>query len=85
MRIHIVFAHVALELCPKGLEIFPNQCSQVPKHNGEFWIENGEIVWVDDAFTDHYMENLVDEDFDEGRIKLKLDHQDDSNAEYIDD
>ena len=57
----------------------------MPKHNGEFWIENGEIVWVDDAFTDHYMENLVDEDFDEGRIKLKLDHQDDSNAEYIDD
>lgn len=48
------------------------------------WIENGEIVWVDDAFTDHCMENLVDEDFDERRIKLKLDHQDDSNAEYID-
>ena len=49
------------------------------------WIENGEIVWVDDAFTDHYMENLVDEDFDEGSIKLKVDHQDDSNAQYIDD
>ena len=57
----------------------------MPKHNGEFWIENGEIAWVDDAFTDHYMENLVDEDFVEGRIKLKLDHQGESNAEYIDD
>ena len=29
------------------------------------------------------MEILVDEDFDEGSMELKLDHQDDSNAENI--
>ena len=47
------------------------------------WIENSEIVWVDDVFADGIMEILVDEDFDEGSMELKLDPQDDSNAENI--
>ena len=49
------------------------------------WIENSEIVWVDDAFADGIMEILVDEDFDEESIELKLDPQDDSNAENVDE
>ena len=49
------------------------------------WIENSEIVWVDDAFPDDIMEILVDEDFNEGSMELKLDPQYDSNAENIDD
>ena len=48
------------------------------------WIENSEIVWVDDAFPDDIMEILVDEDFDEGSMEPKLYPQDDSNAENID-
>ena len=44
-----------------------------------------EIVWVDDAFADGIMEILVDEDFDEESMELKLDPQDDSNAENVDD
>ena len=48
------------------------------------WIENNEIVWVDDAFPDDIMEILVDEDFNEGIMKLKLDPQYDSNTENID-
>ena len=49
------------------------------------WIENSEIVWADDAFAVGIMEILVDEDFDEVSMKLKLDPQDDSNAENTDD
>ena len=49
------------------------------------WIKNSEIVWVDDAFPHDIMEILVDEDFDGGSMELKLDPQDDSNAENIDD
>ena len=45
------------------------------------WIENSEIVWVHDAFANGIMENLVDEDFDLGSMELKLDPQDDLNAE----
>ena len=49
------------------------------------WMENGEIVWVDAAFTDDIMDILVDEDFDEGSMELELDPQDDSDDEDIDD
>ena len=49
------------------------------------WIENSDIIWVEDAFADGIMEILVDEDFGEGSMELKLDPQDDSNAENIDD
>ena len=49
------------------------------------WIKNSEIVWVEDAFASSIMEILVDEDFDEVSMELKLDSQDDSNAENIDD
>ena len=49
------------------------------------WIKNIEIVWADDPFADGIMEILVDEDFDKRSMKLKLDPQDDSNAENIDD
>ena len=48
-------------------------------------MENGEIVWVDDAFPDDIMDILVDEDFDEGNMELELDPQDDSDDENIDD
>ena len=51
---------------------------------GNGWIENSEIVSVDDAFPDDIMEILVDEDFDEGSMEPKLYPQDDSNAENID-
>ena len=49
------------------------------------WMENVEIIWVDDAFPDDTMEILVDEGFDKGSMELKLDPQDDSNDENIDD
>ena len=49
------------------------------------WIKNIEIVWADDPFADSIMEILVDEDFHKRSMKLKLDPQDDSNAENIDD
>ena len=49
------------------------------------WMENGETVWVDDAFPDDIMDILVDEDFDEGNMELELDPQDDSDDENIDD
>ena len=45
------------------------------------WMENGEIVWVDDAFPDDIVEILVDEDFDEGNMELKLDPQNDENID----
>ena len=35
------------------------------------WMENGEIVWVDDAFPDNIMDILVGEDFDEGSMELE--------------
>ena len=34
-------------------------------------MENGEIVWVDDAFPDNIMDILVGEDFDEGNMELE--------------
>ena len=43
------------------------------------------FFWVDDAFPDDLMEILVDEDFEKESMELKLDSQDDSNAEDIDD
>ena len=43
------------------------------------------LFLVEDAFASSIMEILVDEDFDEGSMELKLDPQDDSNAENIDD
>ena len=43
------------------------------------------FFWVDDAFPDDVMEILVDEDFEKESMELKLDSQDDSNAEDIDD
>ena len=49
------------------------------------WMENGEIVWVDDAFPDNIMDILVGEDFDEGSMELELDPQDDSDDENTDD
>ena len=49
------------------------------------WMGNGEIVWVDDTFTDDIMEILVDEDFDEGSMELELDPQNYSDGENIDD
>ena len=48
------------------------------------WMENGEIVWVDDASPGDIMEILVDEDFDKGSMELELDPQDDSNDKNID-
>ena len=48
------------------------------------WMENREIVWVDDAFLDNIMDILVDEDFDEGNMELELDPQDGSDDENID-
>ena len=48
-------------------------------------MENGEIVWVDNASPDDIMDILVDQDFDEGSMKLELDPQDDSDDENIDD
>ena len=50
-----------------------------------YWMENGEIVEVDDVFPDNIMEILVDEDFDEESMELQLNPQDDSNDENIDD
>ena len=44
-------------------------------------MENGEIVWADDAFPDNIMDILVDE----GNMELELDPQDDSDDENIDD
>ena len=41
------------------------------------------LFLVEDAFASSIMEILVDEDFDEGSMELKLDPQDDSNAEKI--
>ena len=49
------------------------------------WMENGEVVWVDDAFPDDIMDIQVDEDFDEGNTELKLNPQDDSDDENVDD
>ena len=49
------------------------------------WVKNSETVWVDDTFPDNIMEILVDEDFEKGIMELKLDPQDDSIAENIDD
>ena len=40
------------------------------------WMENTEIVWVDDAFPDNIMEILVDEDFVELSMELELDSHD---------
>ena len=57
----------------------------MPKHHGEWLDGKGEIVSVDDAFPDNIMEILVDKYFDEGSIELKLDPQDDSDNENIDD
>ena len=39
-------------------------------------MENGEIVWVDDASLDNIMDILIDQDFDEGSMELELDPQD---------
>ena len=47
------------------------------------WIKNSEIVWVDDAFPDDIMEILVDEDFDEESMELKLDPLDDSMLKIL--
>ena len=80
-----ISAHLALELSRKELKMFFTQFSQAPKHYGNDWIENSEIVWVDDAFPDDIMEILIDEDFNEGSMELNLDPQYDSNAENIDD
>ena len=33
------------------------------------WMENAEIVWVDDAFPDDIMDIVVDEDLDEGNME----------------
>ena len=49
------------------------------------WMQNGEIVWVDDAFSDDIMEILVDENFDKWSMKLQLDSHDYSDDENIDD
>ena len=58
------------------------KCSSIME-NG--WMENVEIIWVDDAFPDDIVEILVDEGFDKGSMELELDPQDDSNDENIDD
>ena len=58
------------------------KCSSIMKN---YWMENGEIIEVDDAFPDNIMEILVDEDFDEESMELQLHPQDDSNDENIDD
>ena len=42
--------------------------------NGQ--MENGQIVWVDDASPDDIMDILIDQDFDEGSMELELDPQD---------
>ena len=57
----------------------------MPKHHGEWLDGKDEIVSVDDAFPDNIMEILVDKYFDEGSMELKLDPQDDSDNENIDD
>ena len=49
------------------------------------WIENNEIVWVDDAFPDDIMDIFVDEDFEEVNMELELDPQADSHDENTDD
>ena len=49
------------------------------------WMENGEIIWVDDAFPDDIIDILVDKDFDKGNMELKLDPQDDSDDGNIGD
>ena len=46
---------------------------------GNGWIENVEIIWVDDVFPDDIMKILLDEGLDKGSMELKLDLQDDSN------
>ena len=48
-------------------------------------MENGEIIWVDDAFPDDIMDIFDDKDFNEGSMELELDPQDDSDDENIDD
>lgn len=65
--------------------MFLTQISQVLNIMKNYWMENGEIVEVDDAFPDNIMEILVDEDFDEESMELQLHPQDDSNDENIDD
>ena len=49
------------------------------------WMENGEIIWVDDAFPDDIIDILVDKDFDKGNMELELDPQDDSDDRNIGD
>ena len=49
------------------------------------WMENGEIIWVDDAFPDDIIDILVDKDFDKGNMELELDPQDDSDDGNIGD
>ena len=49
------------------------------------WMENGEIIWVDDAFPDDIIDILVDKDFDKGNMELELDPQDDSDDGNISD
>ena len=49
------------------------------------WMENGEIIWVDDAFPDDIMDIFDEKDFNEGSMELELDPQDDSDDENIDD
>ena len=38
LPVHIISAHIALQLCCKDLEVFLNQCSRVPRHHGE-WLD----------------------------------------------
>ena len=59
LPVDIISAHLALQLCRMDLEMFFTQCSRVPKHHG--WMENGGIVWVDDAFPDNIVDILVEE------------------------
>ena len=49
------------------------------------WMENGEIIWVGDAFPDDIMDIFDDKAFNEGSMELELDPQDDSDDENIDD
>ena len=63
--------------------MFLTQCRQVPKHHEE-WLDGlfQTISWI--SWFD-IMDILVDENFDEGSMELKLYPQDDSDDENIDD
>ena len=85
LPVHIISAHIALQLCCKDLEVFLNQCSRVPRHHGE-WLDGKRwnvLGWWCSSIQYHGYFGW--QDFDEGSMELELDPQDDSDDENTDD